>query len=97
MRAEELSSAQFASKVAAEEVRLARAALTGGDTGSARDRHLAVRAPVSGRVFRVHQKSAGVVAPGAPLLEIGDPAKLEIVVDFLTTDAVKLDARDARC
>ena len=30
------------------------------------------------------------MAVGAPLIEIGDPARLEIVVDFLTTDAVKV-------
>jgi len=89
MRGEELSSAQFANKVAAEEVRLAQAALGRGG-GSGRDRHLDVLAPVSGRVFRVHQKSATFVSAGTPLIEIGDPAKLEIVVDFLTTDAVKV-------
>jgi HlyD family secretion protein len=92
MRAEELSSTLFAGKVAAEQVRLARAALGRGGEGAARGRHLDVLAPVSGRVLRVHQKSAGVVSAGAPLLEIGDPAKLEIVVDFLTTDAVKLQS-----
>jgi HlyD family secretion protein len=36
----------------------------------------------------VLQESEGVVQPGTPLLEIGDPAALEIVVDVLTTDAV---------
>jgi HlyD family secretion protein len=36
----------------------------------------------------VQQKSAGVVQAGAPLLEIGDEAALEIVIDLLTTDAV---------
>jgi HlyD family secretion protein len=39
-------------------------------------------------VLRVVQKSAGVVPAGAPLLEIGDPSALEVVVDLLTTDAV---------
>jgi len=89
IRAEEHSSTLFASKVATEEVRLARAALAPGG-GSGRDRHLDVVAPVSGRVLRVLQKSAAVVTVGAPLIEIGDPARLEIVVDFLTTDAVKV-------
>jgi HlyD family secretion protein len=87
MRAEELTSAQFAGKVAEEEVRMARVAL-GRDGPRARDRHVDVLAPVSGQVLRVQQKSAGVVQAGAPLLEIGDPAALEIVVDLLTTDAV---------
>ena len=87
MRAEELTSAQFAVKVAGEEARMAKVAL-GRDGQRAHDRHVDVLAPVSGQVLRVHQKSAGVVQAGAPLLEIGDPAALEIVVDLLTTDAV---------
>jgi len=50
-----------------------------------------VRAPVSGRVLRVLHKSEGVVAAGEPLVEIGDPAKLEVVVDYLSTDAVRIE------
>jgi HlyD family secretion protein len=49
---------------------------------------LPVRAPVRGRVLRVLQESEGVVQPGIPLLEVGDPEALEIVADVLTTDAV---------
>jgi HlyD family secretion protein len=88
MRAEEQTSADFAVKVAAEEVRLARVSLGRDGQGSARDRHLNVLSPVSGRVLRVHQKSAGVVQAGTPMVEIGDPKALDIVVDLLTTDAV---------
>jgi HlyD family secretion protein len=89
IRAEELASARFAVKVASEQLRVAQAAL-GRDGGRGRDHHVDVLAPVSGRVLRVQQKSAGVVQSGAPLLEIGDPAALEVVVDFLTTDAVRV-------
>jgi HlyD family secretion protein len=91
MRAQELTSTLFAGKVAAEEVRIARVALgrEGNDRG-ARGRHVDVLAPASGRVLRVQQKSAGVVQAGAQLIEVGDPAALEIVVDLLTTDAVKV-------
>src|SRR5262249_10313375 len=49
-------------------------------------------APISGRVLRVFQESEAVVQPGTQLLEIGDPSALEIVVDVLTTDAVKIQA-----
>ncbi len=90
MREQELSSGQFASKVAAEEVRIARVWLGGDGARAAHDRHLDVIAPVSGRVLRVHQKSAGVVQAGTPLVEIGDPNALEVVVDVLTTDAVNI-------
>ncbi len=53
---------------------------------------VSVTAPVSGRVLRVHHESAGVVAPGEPLIEIGDPQDLEIVADLLSSDAVKVEA-----
>jgi HlyD family secretion protein len=90
MRGEELSSAVFAVKVAGEQVRVARATLAGEGRGASRDRHIDVLAPVSGRVLRVLQKSAGVLQAGAPLLEVGDPEALELVVDLLTTDAVQV-------
>jgi HlyD family secretion protein len=50
-----------------------------------------IHAPVSGRVLRVMHESEGVVQAGEPLVEIGDPADLEIVVDLLSADAVKVD------
>lgn len=53
-----------------------------------------VRAPISGRVLRVLQESEGVLAAGTALMELGNPAELEIVVDLLSTDAVKIKAGD---
>ena len=47
-------------------------------------------APVDGVVLRVFQESAAVIAAGAPLLEVGDPADLEVVADVLSTDAVQI-------
>jgi HlyD family secretion protein len=87
MRAEELASTVFGGKVAAEDVRIARVALGRGER-LGQERHADAVSPVSGTVLRVHQKSAGVVQAGAPLVEVGDPAALEVVVDLLTTDAV---------
>jgi HlyD family secretion protein len=89
MRQEELNSAEFASRVAAEEARVARVAL-GREPGRSTARHIDVLSPISGHVLRVQQKSAGVVAPSTPLVEVGDTSKLEVVVDLLTTDAVQV-------
>lgn len=50
-----------------------------------------VTAPVSGEVLRVIRESAGVVAAGAALLEIGNPRDLEVVVDLLSEDAVTIE------
>ncbi len=49
-----------------------------------------VHAPVTGRVLRVHQTSEQVVPAGTPLAEIGDPKAIEVVVELLSTDAVKI-------
>ncbi len=51
-----------------------------------------VRAPVNGHVLRVLQESEGIVAAGTPLVEIGDTTDLEIIVDLLSTDAVRVQA-----
>jgi len=48
--------------------------------------------PVSGTVLQVLKESEGVVASGTPLVEVGDPGRLEIVVDLLSTDAVRVEA-----
>ena len=50
----------------------------------------AVRAPVAGRVLRVRQESEAVVAAGTPLLDLGDPSRMEVLVDLLTEDAAQV-------
>jgi HlyD family secretion protein len=49
-----------------------------------------LRAPVSGNILQIMRESEGVVVAGTPLVEIGDPADLEIVVDLLSQDAVRV-------
>ncbi|WP_457089863.1 efflux RND transporter periplasmic adaptor subunit [Microvirga sp. P5_D2] len=49
-----------------------------------------ITTPVSGRILRVTQESEAAVPAGAPLVEIGDPDDLEVIVDVLTTDAVAI-------
>jgi len=49
-----------------------------------------VRAPVAGRVLRVFQESERTVLQGTPLLEIGDPTHLEVVVEMLSRDGAAL-------
>jgi len=51
---------------------------------------LEVRSPVSGQVLKRLQVSETVLAAGTPLVEIGDTSDIEIVVDLLSTDAVKI-------
>ena len=70
---------------AARAARLALAEEHAGPEGSLR-----LRSPVDGRVLRIPERSERVVAPGTPLLTIGDPTRLEVVIDVLTTEAVKV-------
>ncbi len=84
LRARELESADFRAQAAAHEVELARAAL------AVDQQPLVIRSPVGGRVLRVPEPSERVVLAGTPLVEVGDPAKLEIVADLLSADAVQV-------
>lgn len=84
---EEVRSAEEDRHVAGHELDQARAALAAvREEDSAA---FAVRSPVAGQVLRVMQSSAATVALGAPLLEIGDTAGMEIVAELLTTDALQ--------
>jgi HlyD family secretion protein len=87
---EELANAQLGQRVASSELTAARAVLA-SMTGSQQGGKVTISAPVGGPVLRVFQESEGVVQPGAPLLEIGDPSTLEIVVDVLSMDAVRIE------
>jgi multidrug efflux pump subunit AcrA (membrane-fusion protein) len=61
------------------------------DTGQARTiQSGVVLAPVSGRVLRVLEENERVVTAGTPLLELSNTTKLEVVVDVLSADAVKI-------
>jgi HlyD family secretion protein len=60
------------------------------EPGGAKVDYIPVRSPVNGRLLKRMQQSEAILAAGTPLLEIGDPATLEIVTDLLSTDAVKV-------
>lgn len=49
-----------------------------------------VKAPIDGVVLSLAVKSEQVIQAGAPLAEIGDPSEIEIVVDLLSADAVRV-------
>ncbi len=49
-----------------------------------------VHSPVNGRVLRVFEESSRVVASGTPLLEVGDPTDLEVVIEVLSRDGAMI-------
>lgn len=89
--ASELRSARFSVATARHELEAARTALGYAAAGGSGD-PLVVRSPVAGQVLRIPRKSEGAVAEGQPLLEIGDPRALEVEVDVLSADAVRIRA-----
>jgi HlyD family secretion protein len=79
--ARELAAAQAASRAA--EAELAEFAPAAASPARAA---IEVKSPAGGRVLRVVEESSRVVPAGAPLVEIGDPAELEVVVEVLSRD-----------
>ncbi|MEX2570035.1 MAG: efflux RND transporter periplasmic adaptor subunit [Gemmatimonadota bacterium] len=87
---QEYAAAQARVSAARSELSAARAVLL--DMGPASSASvLDVTSPAAGRVLRVHQQSERVVQAGTPLVDIGDAAGLEVVVDVLSTDAVQIE------
>lgn len=88
--ARDMLAAERRRHAAEHELDQARALLTANHASENGPERRAVRAPVSGRVLRVLQESEAIVASGTPLLELGDPAEIEVVVDVLTSEAVRI-------
>ncbi|OFW13474.1 MAG: hypothetical protein A3F70_11065 [Acidobacteria bacterium RIFCSPLOWO2_12_FULL_67_14] len=86
---ETASAAGFAVRAATADLRRADARLmpASGASGAAA---VPVRAPADGVILRRLRESETLVPAGEPLVEIGDPADLEFVVDLLSTDAVRV-------
>jgi HlyD family secretion protein len=85
----EYEAARSRAERAAHDVEVARAALLAVNRSPAAA-IVKVLAPTSGRVLRVLEESERVVNAGAPLLELSNPSSLEVVIELLSTDAVKV-------
>ena len=87
-----MRSAVFGMDVAKHELEAAQTALaySAATNGADSLEMVAVTAPVSGRVLRLIRESEGVVSSGQALLEIGNPKALEVEVDVLSADAVRI-------
>lgn len=80
-------------KTAAEsDLRQAEADLQnfGGTSAASAVQPVDILAPATGRVLRVFEESSRVVAAGAPLLEVGDPSNLEVVIEVLSRDGARI-------
>jgi len=87
-----LLSAQAAVKVARSELERARTVLrhSAAEDTRVQGKIVTIQAPVSGSVLRIYRESEGVVQSGEPLIDIGDPKDLEVKVEVLSADAVRI-------
>ena len=84
-------AAQHAVTVARFDLQAARAAVAStAHLPGARSEALNVRAPAAGQVLKVFHESEGAVAAGQSLVEVGNPESLEVEVEVLSTQAVKI-------
>jgi HlyD family secretion protein len=54
-----------------------------------------IYSPIDGRVLRILQKSSNFVSEGTPLIKVGNPKDLELVIDVLSQDALKIKPGDS--
>jgi HlyD family secretion protein len=91
---ESITVADAAIRSAAEQVEVAKARLVeaapGAKSNGAGTKLMQLRSPVSGVVLRRLRESEAIVPQGEPLIEVANPADLEIIADYLSTDAVKI-------
>ena len=99
---QDLETVQMRETAAARDViaaegalRAAEAELAEAGPVSAATKLIEVRAPVSGRVLHVFQESERPVTAGTPLLDVGDPTDLEVVIELLSRDGAALRAGTA--
>jgi HlyD family secretion protein len=86
-----VASAKATLEVRRRELESAKARLIQpGEANGGERSAVQVRSPIDGVVLKIIAESEQVVQPGAPLIEIGNPADLEIAVDFLSRDAVRI-------
>lgn len=91
-----LRSARFAVDVARYELDAAKSVLdysAASDKGATPER-VAITSPVDGAILGIYRKSEGVVQRGQSLIEVGNPAALEVAVDVLSIDAVQIKPGD---
>lgn len=85
-------SSEFSRDVAHHELEVARTALqySAAQPPGQPAEQVRITTPVNGRVLKIYHESEGVVGAGEALLEIGNPAALEVEVEVLSADAVRI-------
>ena len=86
----ELQAARFRVASARAQVEVARSGLVAEQIDITHEGVVDIRSPIVGRVLRIDDPSERVVAAGTPLLTIGDLGTLEVVIELLSSEAMKV-------
>jgi HlyD family secretion protein len=84
------TAAEQGADAALHGLRATEATLRAGTGSAPAGQVVQVRAPIAGVVLSQLHESGGPVTASTPLLELGDPAQLEIVAELLSADAVRI-------
>jgi HlyD family secretion protein len=87
-----LLSREATVKVARSELERARIKLhySAAEAAPNPDRIVMIRSPVNGQVLKVHRESEGVLNSGEAIIDIGDPRKIEVKIEVLSSDAISI-------
>jgi HlyD family secretion protein len=89
-----LDAADAAVRAASHEVEATRAMLVEPGSGfagpAAKNTMLTLRSPIDGVVLERLRESESVVMQGEPLVTVADTSALEVIADFLSSDAVRI-------
>lgn len=96
--AQEFEQVQWRETSAARELAAAEAALREAEAElveftaptPASRQPVELHAPVCGRVLKVFEESSRTVTAGTPLVEIGDPTDLEVIIEVLSRDGAAI-------
>ena len=85
----DVESARAERQAAVHEEAQAAAALLPAEGGAQAGKPYTLRSPADGVVLRVAQPSEATLPAGTALLDLGDPRRMEVIAELLTTDAVQ--------
>ncbi len=93
----ELDTTRSNENVMRSRLEVAKATLLQPKEGSADNTtgcQICIHSPVDGKVLRILHKSESIVPVGTPVVEIGNPEDLEVNIEMLSTNAVKVKVGD---